>query len=227
MPISGTVAAMRGVLVQQNSVILPARYAIDYEFLLCEARLEGTSQLAGCLRKHLLVQWHDSYIVAVGRPTNLVRFASRSFEYVFDLYSGLEATGEIPYDQTVEDRVVAVLGTSATTDEPRTGTRMRGWLGETGEIVGAVRDKGHFIAHCIGGGLDLNVFSQDRNLNRGWSAQGKTYRQMERYCQERPGTFCFARPIYSDNSSVPRWLEFGLLKEDETLWVETFDNVLG
>jgi hypothetical protein len=25
-------------------------------------------------------------------------------------------------------------------------------------------------------------------------------------------------------SSVPRWLEFGLLKADQTLWVEVFDN---
>src|SRR5215467_9318225 len=207
MPTGETVAAMSGVLVQQNSVMLPARYAIDYESLLCEARLESTWQLAGCLQKLCRAQWRESYIAAVERATNLVRFRSRSFEYVIDLYSELEANGEISYDQTVEDRVVAVLGTSATPDEPRVGTRMRGWLGETGEIVGAVRDKGHFIARSIGGGLDLNVFSQDRQLNRGWSAQGKTYRRMERYCQELPGTFCFSRPIYCDSSSVPRWLQ--------------------
>lgn len=24
--------------------------------------------------------------------------------------------------------------------------------------------------------------------------------------------------------NVPRWLEFGVLKNDETLWVEVFDN---
>jgi hypothetical protein len=102
---------------------------------------------------------------------------------------------------------------------------MRGWLGETGEILGATRDKGHFIAHCMGGGLEVNVFSQDRKLNRGWSPQGKIYRQMEKYCQEHSGTFCFSRPIYADTSSVPRWLEFGVLKEDATLWVEVFDNL--
>ena len=79
-------------------------------------------------------------------------------------------------------------------------------------------------SHCIGGGLDVNLFSQERRLNRGWSPQGKTYRQMETYCYEQPGTFCFSRPIYVDGSSVPRWLEFGLLKTDQTLWVETFEN---
>jgi hypothetical protein len=68
------------------------------------------------------------------------------------------------------------------------------------------------------------VFSQERRLNRGWSPQGKLYRQMETYCYEQPGTFCFSRPVYADGSSVPRWLEFGLLKSDQTLWVEVFDN---
>jgi hypothetical protein len=70
----------------------------------------------------------------------------------------------------------------------------------------------------------VNVFSQERRLNRGWSLPGKIYRQMETYCHQRPGTFCFSRPVYEDGSNVPRWLEFGLLKEDETFWVETFDN---
>jgi hypothetical protein len=35
---------------------------------------------------------------------------------------------------------------------------------------------------------------------------------------------CFSHPIYENGSNVPRWLEFGLLKDDETLWVEVFEN---
>ena len=209
---------------QQNSFTLPAEYVVDYEALLHDAGLEGTTVVLYLLQ-HLPFKWRDLYVAAASRPTNIVRFSCRSFEHIFDLYSELELMGEVPYDQTVEDRVVAVFGTSARPDEPREGTRMRGWLGETGEILGATRDKGHFIAHCMGGGLEVNVFSQDRKLNRGWSPQGKTYRQMEKYCQGHPGTFCFSRPIYADTSSVPRWLEFGVLKEDETLWVEVFDNL--
>ena len=203
----------------------PRQQNLDYSALLDEARLESPHNLAAHLRRHLPIIWRDSYVSAAGRPTNVVRFPARSFEYIFDIYSELEAAGEVAYDQTVEDRVVAVFGVSVPPREQRTGSRMRGWLGEPGELVGATRDKGHFIAHCIGGGLDANVFSQDRRLNRGWSSQGKTYRQMERYCQEHPGTFCFSRPVYRDTSSVPRWLEFGVLKDDETLWVEVFDNV--
>ena len=80
------------------------------------------------------------------------------------------------------------------------------------------------MAHTIGGGLDINVFSQTRDLNRGWSEQGKLYREMEKYCYTHPGTFCFSHPVYDDGSAVPPWLEFGLIQEDASLWIEVFDN---
>ena len=72
----------------------------------------------------------------LSRPTNIVRFSCRTFEYIFDIYSELEALGEVPYDQTVEDRLLGVLGLSARADEPRDANRIRGWLGDTGELVG-------------------------------------------------------------------------------------------
>ena len=37
-------------------------------------------------------------------------------------------------------------------------------------------------------------------------------------------TWRLSRPVYADGSSVQRWLEFGLLKADQTVWVEVFDN---
>ena len=95
---------------------------------------------------------------------------------------------------------------------------------QTDKLETTERDDGHFIAHSIGGGLDVNLFSQERLLNRGSSPQGKIYRQIEKYCHEQEGTFCFSRPIYADGSSVPRWLAFGVRQVDQTLWVEVFDN---
>lgn len=207
-----------------DSCLLPSRYVVDYESLLAAARVECGANLALFLRKHLPCQWRDSYVAAVAHTTNIVRFRFRTFEYICDLYSELEVRGEVPYDQTIQNRVIAVLGTSARAEEGRDTSRKREWVRPTDELLGTERDRGHFMAHCIGGGLDVNVFSQERQLNRGWSSQGKIYRQMESYCYEQPGTFCFSRPIYADGSSVPRWLEFGLLKADQTLWVEVFDN---
>jgi hypothetical protein len=202
----------------------PSQCEIDYASLLSAARAEGGTNLPLYLREQLPFKWRDVYMATVEHQTNLVRFQFRTFEYICDLYSDLEATGEVPYDQTIEDRVVAVLGTSARAEERCDASRSRGRVGPTEELLGTERDKGHFMAHCIGGGLDVNVFSQERRLNRGWSPQGKIYRQMETYCYEQPGTLCFSRPVYTDGSSVPRWLEFGLLKADQTLWVEVFDN---
>jgi hypothetical protein len=165
------------------------RHSPDYKDLLSTARVESGTNITSFLHAHLPSTWRDLYVAAIARPTNIVRFRSGSFEYLYDLYSELEASGEVPYDQTVENRVVAVFGTSASADKSLGPRRTRGWLGMGEDLLGANRDKGHFIAHSIGGRFDVNVFSQDRDLNRGWSAQGKLYRQMERYCQEHPGTF--------------------------------------
>lgn len=88
-------------------------------------------------------------------------------------------------------------------------------------------DKGHFIAHSIGGyvtGIEANVFIQRRDLNRGWSAEGKIFRSMEKYCAQNPATFCFSRPIYSDGTARPAYVEFGLVRTTGELWVECFDN---
>lgn len=90
-----------------------------------------------------------------------------------------------------------------------------------------VGNKGHFIAHSIGGvvdGLEANVFIQRRDLNRGWSAAVKRFREMEKYCVANPGTFCFSRLLYVDETSRPGFCEFGLLKTTGELWVECFDN---
>jgi hypothetical protein len=199
-----------------------SKYSIDYEAVLSEARAHGATNPALILQERLPSIWRDAYVKTVTHEPNLVRFRCRTFEYICDVYSQLEMTGAVPYDQTIADRVIGVLGKSSRAQQDRDVRRMRIELAE--EFAGTERDDGHFMAHCIGGGLELNVFSQERHLNRGWSRQGKIYRKMEDYCYQQPGTFCFSRPIYADGSNVPRWLEFGLLKADHNLWVELFDN---
>jgi len=204
--------------------LVPSSFALDYEALVSSAHAEGLFNISAFLRMHLPSMWRELYLSSVMRPANIVRFDCGSFEYLCDLYFDLEVTGEIAFDQTIQNRVIGVVGTSTSVRKPR-GARMKGWFWSTEEFIAANRDRGHFIAHSIGGGLDVNVFWQDRNLNRGWSPEGKIFRQMETYCQEHPGTFCFSRPIYIDGSGVPRWLEFGILKDDVKLWVEMFDNL--
>jgi hypothetical protein len=161
------------------------------------------------------------------RRINVIRWHYGSFEYLFDDHASLEATGTVPYDPTVEARLIAALGRSEPREMERDDYRLKGWIGATEKTFGKEWDKGHVIAHSIGGkvdGLEANVFVQRRDLNRGWSAAGKRFRDMEQYCLLNPGTLCFSRPLYADETARPECIEFGVLKMNRELWVECFDN---
>jgi hypothetical protein len=141
--------------------------------------------------------------------------------YLFDYYSALGEAGD---GAAVEDRLVCAFGISRRGLGKRNVSRQRGWVGPTEERFGADRDKGHYIPNALGGGLEINLFDQSRALNRGRSVPGRTYRSMERYCLDYPGTFFFNRPIYADGTARPAMLELGVLKSDGTLWIELFEN---
>jgi len=87
-----------------------------------------------------------------------------------------------------------------------------------------IADRGHFLGHASGGELDINLFPQRRELNRGWSAEGRRFRQIERYVAAHPGCFFYHRPRYDDASWIPASLELGVLKPDGNWWRERFQN---
>lgn len=202
----------------------PRQSHIDYPRLCRSANADTIPALIKHLRKHLPRKWQRVYTAASSHTPNIIHAEYGTFDYICDSYSGMEALGAVAFDQRVRDRVVGVLGISLPMRGRRRGSLPKDWIEHPEEVDGSVRDKGHFIAHAIGGGLDMNVFSQARDLNRGLSEQGKVYRLMERYCYENAGTFCFSRPVYDDATSIPRWVEFGLLRDDGSLWVEVFEN---
>ncbi len=203
---------------------LPPQSRIAYRRLGRSARAGSIYELIADLRLRLPALWQRAYTAAACHIPNIIHVEYGTFDYICDSYSEMEALGEVAFDQRVRDRVVGVLGISLPMRGRRRGSLPKGWVEHPEEVDGGGRDKGHFIAHAIGGGLDMNVFSQARDLNRGISEQGKLYRMMERYCYENAGTFCFSRPVYNDATSIPRWVEFGLLRDDGSLWVEVFEN---
>lgn len=104
---------------------------------------------------------------------------------------------------------------------------MRKYIGASTKVFthfGKHYDKGHFIAHYSGGPIDINLFPQRRDVNRGWSEEGKRYRTMERHIASHPGTFVFSRPIYKDYSCCPHFIEFGYCDEAMNTVVDAFSN---
>ena len=122
--------------------------------------------------------WLDHYIGMTPHQTAVTRFSHVGFEYLYDDYATLEQTGAVPYGALDEARLVAVIGRSSPQQTKRDDYRLRGWVGPTQHVFGNEWDKGHYIAHSIGGavdGLEANVFQQRRDLNRGWSSEGKIF----------------------------------------------------
>jgi hypothetical protein len=202
-------------------------YPVDYDEILSSAGGVGYEALVGVLSRELPVACCDAYARTTTRQTEICRFRSGTFDYVFDDLATLEAKGLVATDLAQEARLVVAVGRSNPQPRRRDDHRLRGWVGRTEATFGKRWDKGHYIAHSIGGavdGIEANVFVQRRDLNRGWSIPGKRFRMMEDACFRHPGVFCFSRPIYGDGTSRPVLIEFGLLKFECTLWVERFDN---
>ncbi len=200
---------------------------IDYAEVVRQAGNLGYEEFISFLQERLPYVWRDAYLLLTPRPTEIVRFRHGTFEYIFDDYGSLEARGVVSSSKYEQARLVVAHGRSEPRPRRRDDSRLRGWAGHTEHNFGKAWDKGHFIAHSLGGtvdGVEANVFVQRRDLNRGWSKEGRRFRSMEKYCNEHARTFCFARPIYSDGTDRPGFLEFGLIKRNGELWVECFDN---
>lgn len=133
------------------------------------------------------------------------------------------------FDHTAE-RVILAYAVSVMQLMQRDKSRMQGYPDINATIAGTlprrsfVADKGHFLGHACGGELDINLFPHRRELNQGWSSEGKRFRAMESYVADHLGTFFYHHPIYNDRTDIPDQLEYGVLVDDSEWWVETFQN---
>jgi DNA/RNA non-specific endonuclease len=194
--------------------------AVPYPEILAAAKESG-EDIASFLREELPYCWKDYYLSMTDRPSEILVFAYETFDYIFDAYQQTEiydpSSGKLP----IEARLVAAIGTSKPKRTKRDDGRLRGLTVSPMPGPDSKWDRGHFIAHSIGGTVDgneANVFPQLRSVNRG------RYRIMENYCRKNAGVTCFSRPIYADTSAHPTQIEFGVLKTDGELWVEVHPN---
>lgn len=205
----------------QDSLI---NYKIDYSNILSELSTSNIEDAIEILWEKLPDMWCEKYRKMTLTETNILQFTDNGFEYLFDFSSELVTEGIVPNNQASEDRVVAVFGRSQPSHRKRDKNRMKGFLGPSSKVFGDNYDKGHFLGHAFGGGLDVNLFPQLRDINQGLSTRGKLFQSMEKYCYENPRMFCFNRPIYCDLSWRPHMIEFGILTKEMNFWVEIFEN---
>lgn len=164
-------------------------------------------------------EWIGDYWDSTSHSPCICEIPINKTTFIFDQTSASTA------ENTVADRLVAAYGFSVKNKKKRDASRIRGFIGGRIDIPNkGTFDKGHALSHAMGGGLDINLFPQKPALNRGHSREGRTYRKMEKYAADHPGTFVFSRLFYTDNSWVPSALEYGVLMPDRVLWVERFEN---
>jgi hypothetical protein len=200
-----------------TQMALVKKMQIPYQKVV-EAAMDsaGTLVIVDVIR-FLEDEWVATYCDMGTHKPSVMRFQDQGFTFLFDHASANSSD--------VDDRLVAAYGWSTSSGQQKDKNRMRGFLGGGLDIPRKGKfDKGHALAHAMGGGLDANLFPQRPELNRGKSEAGRVYRRMEKYAAGHPGTFVFSRFIYSDSSWAPTSLEYGLLMQDGKLWVEWFEN---
>ncbi|MEO3433244.1 hypothetical protein [Inquilinus sp. CAU 1745] len=183
-----------------------SRHDIDYNSIVRKA---SGGDLVSYLATALPEAWIGNYVKTTSGRTSIYQFVDHGFEYLFDI---------------AHDRVIAAFGMSEKNSAKRDSSRMRGFLGGSiSDLYDGRTDKGHIMSHRQGGGMDVNLFPQRPDVNRGRGAH-KRYRALERYCAANSGTFCFSRLLYDDRSWIPEEIEYGIVPGTGALTVERFPN---
>jgi hypothetical protein len=183
----------------------------NYQTLISDNAITSIDELNKLFWDEIAYDWIGAY--KRDSPSNGEITIQNFGGYCFIIDDGNQLRNEKSQDKEIlESRVVGAFGISNMNVNPRNRSTMRRWIGKTTEIFspyGNNYDKGHFIAHASGGPIDVNLFPQRRDINRGIGEPGKRYRDMEKYIVANPGTFVFSRPIYNDLSFCPNQIEFG------------------
>lgn len=195
------------------SALLTARYTQVWRNL----RVQGAPYEQACHRfvEEVESDWIQAYKRMCAARSTQIHAVDDDFTYLFDLSSPSPAH---------EERVVVMFGLSSPPTQKRDVAFLRGFPVPKSQLPFRA-DRGHLGSHAQGGSeRGINLIPMARELNRGWSQQGKVFRELERYCASHPGTFFWVRLLYANASWTPQRLEYGILKRTGELLVELFDN---
>jgi hypothetical protein len=196
---------------------------LDFQKLITETKASTPQELFNSFKNKLWELWASEY----ARESNdlygdiTCQGFWGGFQFVIDL------TDLDPRDGLPETRVVVAFGVSTTPAIQKNRDTMKTYWRHVPllfERYGAQYNKGHFIAHSMGGPIDVNLFPQIAHINLGRSERGKNFRKMEKYAAGNPGTFVFARPVYGDLTDCPVSLEYGYCDTSMKPVLEIFPN---
>lgn len=139
----------------------------------------------------------------------------RDADRMRDFLGAVNSPGEL--------KKIAAAAPSAAIGQQQMAAAQMSWRDRFFRTYGHKYDRGHFMSHRQGGGLDINLFPQRADINQGRSPQGVAYRSLEKACVAS-SVFCFSRPIYDDGTWVPAQLEYGVVHQTQRMQVMMFPN---
>jgi hypothetical protein len=163
--------------------------------------------------------WINEYRNSTPWVPEIVEIPLGALVYLFD-HAPAAGTLDVP---GAESRVVGVWGRVGAAATPRDRARQSGFLPDPARWSAAGYDRGHFVAHSLGGGMDINIFPQARHVNRGTSPEGRRWRGIERRLAGRCNALIFVRPIYASPGWIPARVEVATVVDGE-VELDCFDN---
>ncbi len=192
---------------------------MNYDEIARSCTIDGVLDEAA-FAEAVVAEWVRDYRRSTRGDREIVEVdGANGFTYVYD------STLNPPLDEA-DNRVIGAWGRATPAPQPRDKSRMRGYPSPQRQHKTKV-DRGHLIAHAIGGEYDMNLIPQDADLNQGKCGGDRRWRQLERYCQGHPGTLLFVSALYEDITDHPAELEYVILLEDGSLRAERFVNASG
>jgi len=161
---------------------------LDYKPIAATLAATAPVQWPHLFGKQIVPKWCAAYRSVTTKPSQIVDVTLDGFVNVFDINS---------------QRLIGVYGLS---QGKHTGARPASRMAGHPQSAGSDYHRGHAMAHTLGGGTDINLFSQRGKLNIG------EFRRLERAAVADRNSLYFVRLTYlkGNNGQLPDWIEQGL-----------------
>lgn len=193
-------------------------HRVDYAAALRGAGVIDYPAVAQRLLSDLPPKWHLQYREMCRHEATILTAVHAGMFVHVDL-APEQARRERPRPN---DRVVVAYGRSNYNFEGRDDARVKAFLtGRPADAEGESIENGGLTSRGKGGPGAIRF---PRRLYRygDWSPRDRVLAEMERHCAANSGAFFFARPIYGDDTSTPRAVEYGVLRDVSDFWIERF-----